>query len=81
MLYCGIFIINCITGIPQALIMTKVDETCPLVKVDLEKIYTSKKNKTEGIVHSLCDQGKFGTDIIISCTFHGKLKVLIYNPK
>lgn len=45
MLYCGIFIIHCITGIPQALIMTKVDEACPLVKVDLEKIYTSKKIK------------------------------------
>ncbi|XP_056589566.1 interferon-induced protein 44-like isoform X3 [Triplophysa dalaica] len=32
-------------GIPQAIIMTKVDETCPLVKENLEKIYTSKKIK------------------------------------
>ncbi|XP_056591635.1 interferon-induced protein 44-like [Triplophysa dalaica] len=32
-------------GIPQAIIMTKVDETCPLVKENLEKVYTSKKIK------------------------------------
>ncbi|XP_026063167.1 interferon-induced protein 44-like [Carassius auratus] len=32
-------------GIPQAVIMTMVDEACPLVKKDLRKIYTSKKIK------------------------------------
>ncbi|XP_021331626.1 interferon-induced protein 44 isoform X2 [Danio rerio] len=32
-------------GIPQVIIMTKVDEACPLVKSDLQKIYTSKKIK------------------------------------
>ncbi|XP_051561563.1 interferon-induced protein 44 isoform X2 [Myxocyprinus asiaticus] len=32
-------------GIPQAIIMTKVDAACPLVKEDLEKVYTSKKIK------------------------------------
>ncbi|KAL7852856.1 hypothetical protein SRHO_G00186410 [Serrasalmus rhombeus] len=32
-------------GIPQVTIMTMVDEACPLVKDDLEKIYTSKKIK------------------------------------
>ncbi|XP_073722455.1 interferon-induced protein 44-like [Misgurnus anguillicaudatus] len=32
-------------GIPQAIIMTKVDEACPLVKANLEKVYTSKKIK------------------------------------
>ncbi|XP_067258840.1 interferon-induced protein 44-like [Chanodichthys erythropterus] len=32
-------------GIPQVVIMTKVDEACPLVKNDLGKIYTSKKIK------------------------------------
>ncbi|XP_036413687.1 interferon-induced protein 44-like [Colossoma macropomum] len=32
-------------GIPQVTIMTMVDEACPLVKHDLEKIYTSKKIK------------------------------------
>ncbi|XP_056318212.1 interferon-induced protein 44-like [Danio aesculapii] len=32
-------------GIPQVIIMTKVDEACPLVKDDLQKIYTSKKIK------------------------------------
>ncbi|XP_073698771.1 interferon-induced protein 44-like [Garra rufa] len=32
-------------GIPQVIIMTKVDEACPLVKDNLEKIYTSKKIK------------------------------------
>ncbi|KAK9980575.1 hypothetical protein ABG768_000169, partial [Culter alburnus] len=32
-------------GIPQVVIMTKVDEACPLVKEDLRKIYTSKKIK------------------------------------
>uniref|UniRef100_A0A3B4DUB2 G domain-containing protein n=1 Tax=Pygocentrus nattereri TaxID=42514 RepID=A0A3B4DUB2_PYGNA len=32
-------------GIPQVTIMTMVDEVCPLVKHDLEKIYTSKKIK------------------------------------
>ncbi|KAI2645409.1 Interferon-induced protein 44 [Labeo rohita] len=31
--------------IPQAIIMTKVDEVCPLVQKDLRKIYTSKKIK------------------------------------
>uniref|UniRef100_A0A8C2FW15 Interferon-induced protein 44-like n=1 Tax=Cyprinus carpio TaxID=7962 RepID=A0A8C2FW15_CYPCA len=31
--------------IPQAVIMTKVDEACPLVKKNLRKIYTSKKIK------------------------------------
>ncbi|KAF4074915.1 hypothetical protein AMELA_G00228760, partial [Ameiurus melas] len=30
-------------NLPQVLIMTKVDETCPLVKRDLRKVYTSKK--------------------------------------
>ncbi|KAF4074913.1 hypothetical protein AMELA_G00228730 [Ameiurus melas] len=32
-------------GLPQVIIMTKVDETCPLVKRDLKKVYTSKKIK------------------------------------
>ncbi|XP_042624891.1 interferon-induced protein 44-like isoform X2 [Cyprinus carpio] len=32
-------------GIPQAIIMTKVDEACPLVKENLEKIYKSKRIK------------------------------------
>ncbi|TRY64405.1 hypothetical protein DNTS_017100 [Danionella cerebrum] len=32
-------------GIPQAIILTRVDEICPLVKKDLRKIYTSKKIK------------------------------------
>ncbi|KAK9980638.1 hypothetical protein ABG768_000231 [Culter alburnus] len=32
-------------GIPQVIIMTKVDEVCPLVKNNLKKIYTSKKIK------------------------------------
>ncbi|RXN18997.1 interferon-induced 44-like protein [Labeo rohita] len=32
-------------GIPQVLVMTKVDETCPLVKKDLRKMYTSRKIK------------------------------------
>lgn len=33
-------------GIPQAVIMTNVDDTCPLVKTNLEKkVYTSKKIK------------------------------------
>ncbi|KTF78069.1 hypothetical protein cypCar_00042166 [Cyprinus carpio] len=32
-------------GIPQVIILTKVDEVCPLLKDNLEKIYTSKKIK------------------------------------
>ncbi|XP_036413714.1 interferon-induced protein 44-like [Colossoma macropomum] len=32
-------------GIPQVTVMTMVDEACPLVRDDLEKIYTSKKIK------------------------------------
>ncbi|XP_067260158.1 interferon-induced protein 44-like [Chanodichthys erythropterus] len=32
-------------GIPQVIVMTKVDEVCPLVKDNLQKIYTSKKIK------------------------------------
>ncbi|XP_067258833.1 interferon-induced protein 44-like [Chanodichthys erythropterus] len=31
--------------IPQVVVMTKVDEACPLVRNDLRKIYTSKKIK------------------------------------
>ncbi|KAL1254792.1 hypothetical protein QQF64_017021 [Cirrhinus molitorella] len=31
--------------IPQVIIMTKVDEVCPLVRKDIKKIYTSKKIK------------------------------------
>ncbi|XP_053532159.1 interferon-induced protein 44-like isoform X1 [Ictalurus punctatus] len=32
-------------NLPQVIIMTKVDEVCPLVKQDLRKVYTSKKIK------------------------------------
>uniref|UniRef100_A0A8C1IYH1 Interferon-induced protein 44-like n=1 Tax=Cyprinus carpio TaxID=7962 RepID=A0A8C1IYH1_CYPCA len=32
-------------GIPQVIVMTKVDEVCPLVKKDLRKMFTSKKIK------------------------------------
>ncbi|XP_026060423.1 interferon-induced protein 44-like [Carassius auratus] len=32
-------------GIPQVVVMTKMDEACPLVNKDLRKMYTSKKIK------------------------------------
>ncbi|XP_052401182.1 interferon-induced protein 44-like [Carassius gibelio] len=32
-------------GIPQVVVMTKMDEACPLVEKDLRKMYTSKKIK------------------------------------
>ncbi|KAK7166714.1 hypothetical protein R3I93_006469 [Phoxinus phoxinus] len=34
-----------VKGIPQVVVMTKVDEACPLVDNNLRKIYTSKKIK------------------------------------
>ncbi|XP_053532199.1 interferon-induced protein 44 isoform X3 [Ictalurus punctatus] len=37
-------------NLPQVIIMTKVDEVCPLVKQDLRKVYTSKKIKEKVIV-------------------------------
>ncbi|XP_016403368.1 interferon-induced protein 44-like [Sinocyclocheilus rhinocerous] len=40
--------------IPQAIIMTKVDEECPLVRKDLRKVYTSKKIKEKVIIGPLC---------------------------
>ncbi|CAM4502714.1 unnamed protein product [Leuciscus chuanchicus] len=40
-------------GIPQVVVMTKVDEACPLVNKDLKKIYTSKKIKEK--IH-LCSE-------------------------
>lgn len=33
------------TEIPQVIIMTMVDRACPLVMMDLSKIYTSRKIK------------------------------------
>uniref|UniRef100_A0A8C1USR7 Si:dkeyp-75b4.9 n=1 Tax=Cyprinus carpio TaxID=7962 RepID=A0A8C1USR7_CYPCA len=50
-------------GIPQVIIMTKVDESCPLVKDDLKKIYTSKKIKQKMEVCSI----KLG--IPVSCIY------------
>ncbi|KAL7845969.1 hypothetical protein AOLI_G00241610 [Acnodon oligacanthus] len=41
------------SGIPQVTIMIMVDEICPLVKDDLEKIYTSKKIKEK--MQECCD--------------------------
>ncbi|XP_047009738.2 interferon-induced protein 44-like [Ictalurus punctatus] len=37
-------------NLPQVIIMTKVDEACPLVKDDLRMVYTSKKIKEKVIV-------------------------------
>ncbi|XP_026064657.1 interferon-induced protein 44 [Carassius auratus] len=50
-------------GIPQVIIMTKVDELCPLVKDDIRKIYTSKNIKQKMELCSL----KLGTPV--SCIY------------
>lgn len=41
-------------GIPQVIIMTKVDRACELVKVDLGKMYQSKKIKEKVISLYVC---------------------------
>uniref|UniRef100_A0A671LGW2 Interferon-induced protein 44-like n=1 Tax=Sinocyclocheilus anshuiensis TaxID=1608454 RepID=A0A671LGW2_9TELE len=50
-------------GIPQVIIMTKVDEVCPLVKGNLEKVYASKKIKEK------MDECSMRLGVPVNCIF------------
>ncbi|XP_076846185.1 interferon-induced protein 44-like [Brachyhypopomus gauderio] len=54
-------------GIPHLILMTKVDEACPLVKEDLKKIYTSKKIK-EKVLQKMAQQSDYHP-VWESCSF------------
>uniref|UniRef100_A0A8C2GA16 Si:dkeyp-75b4.9 n=1 Tax=Cyprinus carpio TaxID=7962 RepID=A0A8C2GA16_CYPCA len=60
-------------GIPQVIIMTKVDESCPLVKDDLKKIYTSTKIKQKVLCFKFLtmvnNNDKIWHCITVSCTY------------
>ena len=63
------------TGIPQVIVLTKVDEACQMVREDLRKLYHSRKIKEKVI--SVCNPTMKHIKFIFTC-FTSELGIMKY---